>query len=111
MLMRLQKLEKSLKKCQQDVLKKKKLKMTGIKISQYKDLLKYIVPFFIRDQVKLSLHMFFLQQYTFTVSYLVCKCKIASLCRCLPKIAQQAAFSAWECSKKLLFTYHTFLSC
>lgn len=107
MLMRFQKLEKTLKKCQQDVLKKKKLKMTGIKIIKI-SILKYKVPFPIRDQVKLSLHVFFSHQYTFTVSHLVCKCN-SKLLLFSAKNCLASCFFSLGVQQKLLFTYHTLL--
>lgn len=101
---------KNSQKCQKDVLKKKKLKMTGIKIIKIN--ICWSIRCHFSSEIKRSLVC---KCFSYTSTLLLFLSWFASVilrfCCFLPKIAWQAAFSAWECSKKLLFTYHTFLRC
>lgn len=110
MLMGFQKLEKTLKKCQQDVLKKKELKMASIKIIKIN--ICWNIRCHFSSEIKWCLVcMCFSYTSTLLLFLTWFASVIESFCCFLPRIAWQAAFSAWECSRNLLFTYHTFLRC
>lgn len=73
-----------------------------------KYLWKYKVPFFIRDQVKLSLHVFFLHQYTFIASHLVCKCNSKLLLFSAKNCLASCFFSLRMQQKTAVYLSHIF---
>lgn len=99
---------KKLSKMSERCFEKEEIEDDRHKNHKNKYLLKYKVPFFIRDQVKLSLQVFFLHQYTFTVSQLVCKCNTKILLFSAKNCLASCLFSLGMQQKTVVYLSHIF---